>query len=337
VNPTLGWSWSGLALGPVALIQHGLWRVFVFSMIILIAVSILATLATFLPGAPISRSALPLVLLILLLVFHLLVATSLSRWRMHRQLRQRLHANGPVATSATAMDTGNEPDLDFVRQRATLERSFNATQPHPDSADPDARVKTFYGLDASSSELGVEPDSEELASAPDHYFAQALDELRADLNDAEIKRDEALWRQASHTHASNENLARSLYIRLRVSRLLDSNSVPRNSGVGKNLYRASSRRLARLRAYESYIEKVFSVVGTELSDDSLNALAGLQDASTAAYRVTELNQFLVQINLSVDATTAGGFTIRGRDVGSLTIEDPHQLEEFLQILLQNAN
>jgi len=337
VNPTLGWSWSGLALGPVALIQHGLWRVFFFGLLTVAATSALIMLAMSLPGASETRSALPVVLLVLLFIFHLLVATSLSRWRMHRQLRQRMAQKTVITTSTSTAELITEPDLNFVRQRATLERSVN-TPPSPAvDTDPDTVVKTFYGLDATSSEMQSAPTCDQLESAPDHYFAQALDELRAGENSPEFERDETVWQQASLAHADNENLARSLYIRLRVARLLESEADPRSSGVGRNLFRASSRRLARLRAYESYIEKVCFRLETKPGRESVDALAGLQSASTATYWVAELNEFLPRIGLSIDATTTGGYTIRGSDIGSLTIEDPDQLEEFLQILLQNVN
>ncbi len=351
VSPTLGWSWSGLALGPIALIKHGLWRVFLISIVCLSAIFAVAAAATHLPRVPMPRELLPLTMLMVLILYHFLVASSLSRWRMHRYLHERIAQHGVSVASTGIAGQRLQSDLALLRHRAdtTLELP-PATTSEPQSfagadqtgSDPTGEQETKAPANGSDTIARADVDNgDEFANVPDHFFAQALDELRTTDNPATSLRDETAWLQATTIHGDNLDLARSFYIRIRVRQLMQ-NSPGRtgDSTPGHNLQRASSRRMARLRAYESFVEKVFnndSPAATAIVSNRPPEVApdNGTEASVQSYlAISEINDLLVRAGLSLCATPANGYVIRSRQSDAMEIDTHQELEQFLAILAQ---
>lgn len=356
VNPTLGWSWSGLALGPIALIKHGLWRVFLISMGTLVTIFAIATAAALIPQVPMRRELLPLIGVVLLILYHFLVASSLSRWRMHRYLHERLARQGGLVTSTGIAGQRLQSDLALMRHRAetTLETDTNdsvdakllaisaqsSTEGQPMSATSAHGLSAIANTDTRANKRPEPADTEDFEDIPDHLFAQALDELRPKDSANSFRRDETAWHQATTIHGDNLDLARSFYIRIRVKQLLQSNPRPAlEITPAHNLQRANSRRMARLRAYESYIEKVFKNATPATAAATLGgpvvvtaSPAQLHDHSTLT--IAQINALLLRAGLSLSTTQASGYIVHNSRQDAMEMGSHQELEQFLQILAQ---
>lgn len=356
VNPTLGWSWSGLALGPIALVQHGLWRVFLISVVSLLAIFAIATAMAHIPQTPMRRELLPLIIVSVLVLYHFLVASSLSRWRMHRYLHERLEQQGGSVAATGIAGQRLQSNLALMRHRAetTLETSAAdavGSQGEPTltqtqttiemSTQSDDRIEQAIKTAFADGSVASRPDSastDDFENVPDHFFARALDELRTDDASNRHRRDETAWHQATTIHADNLDLARSFYIRIRVKQFMRSNPLRgQEITAGRNLQRANSRRMARLRAYESYVEKVFKNVPAPTvsvasggSEATSSGLPYTQDRSTLS--IVQINALLSRARLSLSSTQANGYVVRNQAQDTMEIDSHQELEQFLQIL-----
>lgn len=370
VNPTLGWSWTGLALGPIALIKFGLWRELRNSGAIVFTIVIAVGILSYLLQAPIAMQLVPVLLLIsiavliLLFIWHVLVATSLNRWRTHQYLRDRTIEHGEEVTKTIYSEDDLRSDLALLRYRAAAQiQSASETvkgRPHlsprtptsheTDVVDPANKKHMSNGSDSTESDLmfteaTMAPDSETVAAAPDHYFAVAMDELSHDRKDCQPV--ESLWQFARRTHTDNYNLARSLYIRLRVTQLIEAetNGHTRLTSA-HNRKLADSRRKARLRAYESFIETTCMYSNSNSDSPGLSDVARREvtteavDLSAAApmlHSVAEVNRLMDDAGITVTATATTGYLIQNHKADEMEIDDPVELEQFLQLLVEKMS